>query len=145
MTTWEEEKCVVRKGAIASLIIQHHWFSSLGCKFMDSTLHIYWVCCSYGPELMLFLSKMNTASQKQDNRFTSCEHTVYRLNLGPKPLYSIIYYITGGTMFWQTCERKQNSHINNNLHKQDQSPQKRVTLYTALSCFQMCLNDHAWS
>lgn len=78
----ERKRMCSGRRAIANLKIQlvlkpRLWVSGL-------TLHIYRVCCSHSPELILFLNKTNIASQKQDNRFASCEHIAYRLNSGPE-------------------------------------------------------------
>lgn len=83
----------MRRGVGGKLRTQHTQLADPGCRVKDLGAPSFLSLCPRArSELMLLLNKVKHCKPKAKcNRSTSCEHTADRLDLGPKPLYSIIY------------------------------------------------------
>lgn len=79
-------------GSAPKLRAQHVYWASPGFRLNLCAPDFPSPCPSASSQQMWFLNKMKGFHpEAKHNRFTSCEPSVYRLNLGPKPLCSIIY------------------------------------------------------
>lgn len=120
----------MRRGVGAKFRTQYIQLAGPGCRVKDFGAPSFLsLCPSARSEQMLFLNKVKHCKPKAKcNSSTSCEHTADRLDLGPKPLYSIIY--GNSRKYVLTNKNLMKKKISRS--KQDLSPQQSTNI---LQCF----------